>query len=381
MALSCDVIVIGGGIVGAAVGSALAELGVDTVLVERGCVGSEGASRYSGGIVRLYDPDRRLMELTAYAYARMRDTRSGEAFSSTVRRTGVYFVLEEDIEADALATGPLLEDAARHIQVLSRREAVEGGAAIRADGPGSVLWEADGGYGDVRASARMLIQNLRRDGLVLENTDARLDSVSADGAVLRVASTEIRGRCVVIAAGSHSADLVPELALQVRSIPMARMATRRPVRMPIIDAAWASYMVPVGEGVMQVGSRARTQGDRPDDLTFDADAIVDDACRRVEAITGEAGFAAPIDIVRGYDAYGEDGPLIGHQGERSLFLAVGFSGIGYKLSIGVGWLLARRIAASLGAGPTLTDQEYLLLEHFHPARHSRHASLAETHQK
>lgn len=381
MALSCDVIVVGGGIVGSAIGAALAELDISTVLIERGCVGGEGASRYSGGIIRLYDPDLRLMELAGYSFARMQDTRCGAAFASTVRRTGVHFALDGDPAPDALDVARSHEAAAGRVEVLSREEAAEAGAVMRPDGPGPVLREKDGGYGDVRASARMLIQQLRRTGVVLENAAAQLDGLSGDAVTLRVGDSHVRGRRLVVAAGSYSGDLIADLPLEVRSIPMLRMITRRPVRSPVIDAACASYMVPVGEGVVQVGSRARSQARRPEGLTFDPDAIAADARQRIEAMTGEAGFGSPLDIVRGYDVYGEDGPMIGHLPGRDLYVATGFSGVGYKLAVGAGWLVARQIAASLSTGCRLSENEHRLLGLFDPARHGRGASPAGAHQE
>src|ERR1700744_2222874 len=52
-----EVAVIGGGIYGSAVAYFLSCRGIRVVLLERGVVGGEGATAWSGGIVRVYDPD------------------------------------------------------------------------------------------------------------------------------------------------------------------------------------------------------------------------------------------------------------------------------------------------------------------------------------
>src|SRR5205085_11097726 len=87
--LCFDVAVFGGGIIGASIAGALVELGMTVILIERGCIGSQGASRYSGGIVRLYDPDEAIEALAAYSLVRMVDTAVGRAFGACITRTGV----------------------------------------------------------------------------------------------------------------------------------------------------------------------------------------------------------------------------------------------------------------------------------------------------
>src|SRR5205809_562612 len=70
MSLDVDLAVIGGGIVGASVGFVATACGTTTCVIERTRIGFGGATRASGGIVRVYHDDPRVAE------------RAGRSFSS-----------------------------------------------------------------------------------------------------------------------------------------------------------------------------------------------------------------------------------------------------------------------------------------------------------
>ncbi|HEV7372732.1 FAD-dependent oxidoreductase [Arenibaculum sp.] len=368
MKASFDTIVLGGGVVGACVAAALAELDLNVVLVDRGCIGGQGASRYSGGIVRLYDPDDRIQALAVHSFGRMTDTPVGRAFASSIVTTGVYYALDERPADEALEFGRDDEADIYRGRIVSRHAAFEATGAVDPRGDGPVIWEPGGGYGDVRASARAVIQHLRRTGTVLENAAPREVEDRGDSVVVHFDLGSISARCAVVATGAWANGLLPGHPTVARSIPMVRMHCGRNVPTPVIDTGAASYMVPAGRGFVQVGSRARSEADGPDALGYDDDAIVADACERLARITGQPAFGDPVDIVRGFDGYTGDGrPLLGRVGEGPLFAAVGFSGIGYKLAVGAATLLARQVERALRGG-TPSERETELCAPFDPSR-------------
>lgn len=69
MTIGCEVCVIGGGVMGATLAASLCERNVETVLLEAGTVAGQGASAFSGGLVRCYDPDPTIMALSSHALA------------------------------------------------------------------------------------------------------------------------------------------------------------------------------------------------------------------------------------------------------------------------------------------------------------------------
>lgn len=369
MARTFEVAVLGGGIMGATLAGALAELDLSTVLIERGTVGGQGATRYSGGIVRLFDPDDAVAELAIASLARTTDTRVGAAFAESWTRSGVYYATEMPSIQPARAFASFCSAHNYPIRVLSRREAALEYPCVRAGDDGFVIMEESGGYADVRASSRAAIAQLRRSGVVLENACPLALRESDDEIEIEFAAGTIAARALVVAPGSWANVFYRNLPLRIRSIPMVHMETAGSVpRAPLIDITAASYFVPTGAGSIAVGSRVRSEATSPELLAFDQSAIVEDARSRLNLMTGNPEFGEPISVVRGHDGYIADGrPVVGQIPNRPSFVALGFAGIGYKLALGAAWALARHIVSHLRS-TQVPDSDSQLLSPFSPAR-------------
>jgi glycine/D-amino acid oxidase-like deaminating enzyme len=363
-----DVVVIGGGVVGAAIAGALTEIGLAAALIERGSVGGQGATKYSGGIVRLYDPDPTIQALAAYSLARMADTTVGRAFSANFRRVGVYYSPVSVPSSRALSIGRTGDLKDYPIHVVSRADAANANGVFKGSSGEPVLWEPAAAIGDVRSSARISIQEVQRRGLVLENASVNTVELESDRVIVRCGRLSLQCRYVVVATGAWAAAAIPELQLFSRSVPLVRLRCGQEVSAPVIDEAAASYIVPLGQRLLQVGSRVRTEAIAPEDLRYDTQPILADAYRRLRQMAPTLDPVEALDVIRGFDSYTTDGrPLIGRAGVSPLFLATGFSGIGFKLAMGVGWLLAYEIAGCLGFH-RLSKGEVDLLANFRPSQ-------------
>jgi glycine/D-amino acid oxidase-like deaminating enzyme len=369
---SFDVAVVGAGIIGATIAAALVDGGVRTVLVDRGACGGQGASRYSEGIVRLYDPDADIMALAASSGECLGSTRYGRVFDPTIRRGGVIY-------AEASAKAEALRNAARQFSTNDYPMRLLEGDEVRrvttsfldARPDRAVLYEPRGGASDVRASVRLMANIVRAaGGAVLENASVKRVEQEREGARLILEQGTIDARVVVIAAGAWSASLVPELGLHARTIPLVRLFASRPLSMPVIDIVAGTYAVPLTGNLVHVGvgSQVRQAASMPEELGPSLGLEDRDALRRLSELTGRQENGPVFDVLPGLDSYTADGrPAIGFMGEDDpRYVAAGLSGIGYKLAPGIALHASRQIAERLGRRPV--DIRGNLLAPFAPGR-------------
>jgi glycine/D-amino acid oxidase-like deaminating enzyme len=257
------------------------------VLIDRGTVGGQGATRYSGGIVRLFDPDEAIRDLAIASLARTADTRTGAAFAASWTRSGVYYASEMASTQPASELASLCAAHNYSVRILSRKKAAGEYPCLRAGDDGIVIVEDAGGYADVRASSRAVIAELRRTGVVLENALPQALRQNGEKTTIEFAAGTVTARCLAIAPGSWTKRLYTNLPICIRSIPMVQMGTAAATaHAPLIDIAAASYLVPTGSASIAVGSRVRSEAVSPELLAFDLPAIVEDAQSRLGLMTG-----------------------------------------------------------------------------------------------
>lgn len=346
MNMDYQVAVIGAGIIGASIAARLLHLGLNVVLLEQGSVASLGASGYSGGLLRLYDADPLLMQLTAHSLRVMHEPPFADSYTRALRRSGVLYraaveqadVLDAAIEQYASADYPL--HRVRGIGPWA-------GRADRAD-----LYEPHACIGDVRAATVRLCQGVRRDGLLIEH--CRVESIDwqADGsAQIQLGEARLHCQTVVLASGAWTRRLLPELTLESRAIPLARVQTEAAWPLPLIDAVSGSYAIPLTPHIVQSGCGLRDRALLPEQLALPDARHIEDARQRVSQLAG-GGQVRVLDIVPGFDSYSADGrPLLGFVDEqRGLYVACGMSGLGFKFAPGLADLAARQIQGYLRDG-------------------------------
>jgi glycine/D-amino acid oxidase-like deaminating enzyme len=146
----------------------------------------------------------------------------------------------------------------------------------------------------------------------------------------------LRCQAVVVAAGAWSRRLVPELQLQTRAIPLARVVTATDCSMPIIDSETQAYAIPLTRHLVQAGCEFREAGEFPENLGLPDVRNQQNARERVQHLLG-ANDSAVLDVLPGFDSYSVDGrPLVGFCNEQSpIYLATGLCGLGFKLAPGI----------------------------------------------
>lgn len=339
-----DVLVIGGGILGAAVLHELATHGLRVGLVERGVV-AQGCTAYSGGIVRVFHADDRLSDIAAesYAYYKNFETHTGERCSLT--QTGfLYFPAPGTDKAarervDRLATRVPM-------QWLSPGEIQERFPQVRTETP--AVFEAGAGYMSPPDVARAFVRAAKRHGAhVHPGTDVRrLVRVSGCFAGAETSQGLLMADRIVVALGAHTPSF-----LDKHNIPHSLWAQRIQVDVRRTSQVRGSHPAWIDD-VNDLNGRPHEDdqfliGYPTHDRTFD-DGPVPGVAGHSELIEriGRRRFAwidmsERLGSFASFDCYSEGGiGICDYVDERqSLAVVSGFSGGAFKLAPE----LARRI--------------------------------------
>ncbi len=349
-----EAIVVGAGVVGASVAFHLAEKGIDTLVVDREGPAA-GSTARSGALVRAHYPTALEADLTWESlteYFEPWDERVGGGCGFT--RTGFAYLVGED-RVEALRHNVTLQrEVGVETELVGPEELEELDPALRPDGVALAAYEPRGGYADPTATALGFLRAALAHGARFERW--RVTSLRTWGEEVVGVETEggpLDASVVVLAAGAWSVPLAASAGLELPVHP-ARVQValfERPYSLPthltLIDSALGFYARPTNEQATLVGTRAHFSWlDHPDvwgptpDPTF-----IEEAARllsqRIPVLGGapyRSGRAGVLDMT-------PDGrPILGPEGPEGLYLAVGWSGAGFKKAPAVGAELARWIS-------------------------------------
>ncbi|MBA6118044.1 NAD(P)/FAD-dependent oxidoreductase [Pseudomonas putida] len=343
MSIDFQVAVIGAGITGASLAAQLASQGLDVALIDQGSPASRGASAYSGGLIRLYDRDPLLMEMTARALKAMAGPVFTSAYAGALRQSGVLYRagLEQQLALDMAIERYASADYPMH--------RVQGYGPYKARADRADLFEARACTADVRQITARLCGLVRQQGLVLEHCQVQDIDWQADGsACLSLTGERLRCRLLVLACGAWTTGLLPQLDLQTRAIPLARVLTDQDWSLPVIDAPMASYAIALSGHIVQSGCEPRDRASLPEELAGPDARHMLDACQRISHLRPQAK-ARVLDILPGFDCYSADSrPVLGFVDDtRALYVATGMSGVGFKFAPAVAEIAAEQIGRYL----------------------------------
>ncbi|MFD4996667.1 NAD(P)/FAD-dependent oxidoreductase [Streptomyces buecherae] len=358
---SADAVIVGGGVIGAAIAYHLALAGLERVVVcEQSRIASQGATARSGGLLRLHHTtacDTRLTALSLPTFEQWGEVIGGDC---GYRRTGFAMLVgEEHVAALRVNTAVAAEALSyERVEVIDPDQAGTLFPGLDLAGVAAVAYEPSGGYADPAATATSLIAAARRIGVSEAEGTRVVRVLEREGAVTGVETSagRIEAPLVVLTSGAWGAESAAHLGVEVPVVPrrigLAQVALPGAGRrgsdnqLPTcIDDTIGSYFRPGGTDRFFFGVQSHPdvdleQGAAP--LTGDeVNAAVAAVSRRVPAVT-----SAPLVGTRaGYDGYTPDKrPVIGPAGPDGLYLALGFSGGGFKLAPAVAELAAREIS-------------------------------------
>jgi sarcosine oxidase subunit beta len=352
-----EVVVVGGGCMGASTAFHLARREVDVVLIEKGHVAS-GATGHSGALVRQHYEARIGIRLARDSLAFFQRFAKETGFSCDFRNTGFLSgSRERDLPAfDALLE--LLRSEGVHAERLSPSDAKAMEPQLEVSDYAALVHDPDAGYADPIATANGFAAAAAADGAKVFDDRAVTSIATKSGHVTGVkirGHGTIRSERVVVAAGNWTPGLVAAIGprLPVRYVRGEVAILRRPFGFgapPRIhfDFYGNTYSRPEGDkdtlaGYMDTDPR-KTMRDFELVETLPASRVRDIRARlakrfpRMAEAQPRGGWAGAYDVTP--DSY----PIVDRYGPAGLSIAVGFSGHGFKLSPEVGRLLAEQVA-------------------------------------
>ncbi|MER7461621.1 FAD-binding oxidoreductase [Streptomyces sp. NPDC097981] len=377
-----DAIVVGGGVIGAAIAHQLALAGVGRiVLCDQGRVNAQGATSRSGGLLRLHHTavaDTRLAARSLPVFEQWSDIIGG---CCGYRRTGFVMIVGENHADDLRFNAAAAGEAAgyRRVEVIDAAELKELYPGLRTDDVALAAYEPEGGYADPMRASNSLLTAAYRLGVSPSEGIRAVKVLEKGGTVTGVLTSigRIDAPLVVLAGGAWGSAPAEHLGIHIpvtaRRIGLAQAelpgAGRRgsPSSVPTcIDDTTGSYFRPDGLDRFYFGVPSKPDTELGRDVEPLTETELESAIAAI-ANRVPAAATAPLAGTRsGLDGYTPDKrPVVGAAGPDGLYLALGFSGGGFKLAPAVAELAAKEIVEG-GAVPGKAVQE--LLEPYRPQR-------------
>ncbi|MFC9293285.1 NAD(P)/FAD-dependent oxidoreductase [Streptomyces sp. NPDC057011] len=377
-----DAVVVGGGVIGAAIAHQLALAGLGRiVLCDQGRVNAQGATSRSGGLLRLHHTslaDIRLAARSMPVFEQWSDVIGGDC---GYRRTGFVMIVGENHAQDLRDNAARAGETAgyRRVEVIDPSELKEIYPGLRTEGVALAAYEPEGGYADPMAASASLLTAAYRLGVSPSEGIRAVKVLEHEGTVTGVLTSigRIDAPLVVLAGGAWGSAPAEYLGVHIpvtaRRIGLAQAelpgAGRRGSASSVptcIDDTTGSYFRPDGLDRFYFGVPSKPDTELGRDVEPLSEAELESA---IKAISGRvpAAATAPLAGTRsGLDGYTPDKrPVVGAAGPDGLYLALGFSGGGFKLAPAVAELAAKEIIEG-GAVPGKAVQE--LLEPYRPQR-------------
>jgi sarcosine oxidase, subunit beta len=371
---TADVIIVGGGLEGAAAAWRLAQRDTtDVVVLERDTVGAGGTGK-SSGVVRCH--------YGVSSLARMATT-SLETFENAVdlfgtdigfRQTG-YIVGVGEVNAASLRASLV---AQRKVGVdtseIDRSEVASLWPGMYLDDFAAFCWEPRGGYGDAYATAQAFAAAARRGGVKIRQgskaTEVLVSGDKVTGVRLADGST-VSAPNVVIAAGPWSVELVRPLGIDLPvRVHLEQIVLVDPGRetgpVPVLsDLVSLQYVRAEGSGDILFGNSDLSEFREadPDHYPNRADndfleAAATKLAHRFPELSEGAGisssYAGCFDVTPDWNPVISRGPVDG------LVIASGFSGHGFKIAPSVGTLIADLVLDGASSDPDIREADFRL---------------------
>jgi sarcosine oxidase subunit beta len=355
---TCDLLIVGGGVMGVSIAYALARRRAGrVVLLEKAYLGA-GSSGKSGAIIRQHYSNK----LTA-AMAQ-KSLRVFEQFDNVVggppvfTHTGMALIVNERDRVGLEANVAMQRELGIDVRLISARELVELDPNARVADDELIAYEAEAGYVEAVQVVASFAEAARRYGADIRLGVEVKALVVEGGKVAGVDTNEGRYQCrtVILATGPWAARLAKDAGVRLPVEPCRTQVAlyRRPPdfgRRGLVygDFVQGLYFKPTHGEMVHAGSIAGEEADNPVDPDHYNEAadgewlpqVRQRLSRRYPAMHrgyGRGGYGALYAITPDWHPILDRFP-----GIEGAYCAVGFSGHGFKMSPVVGQLLAELV--------------------------------------
>jgi sarcosine oxidase, subunit beta len=370
---TADVVIVGGGIEGAASAWALSQRGITNVVVaERDTVGS-GMTGKSSGIVRCHYGVSSLAAMATVGLEVFE--KADEIFGHDIgfRQTG-YVVGVGEANVAALHKNLAAQRAVGvQTEEINRAEVARMWPFADLEPFAAFGWEARGGYGDAYQTAQAFAVAARTAGVRFrqrcEVAGLLLDGDKVTGVRLTDGS-EISTGTVVVATGVWTKPFLTPYGIDVpiRAVREQIVMIRPGVQIgsvPVFsDLVSLQYIRPEVGGDVLFGNSDLSDvnvADPDNYLNRADDAFIDLTVDKVGTrFPGFTDAAISSSYAGCYDVTPDWNPVISKTGIDGLVVAAGFSGHGFKIAPAVGRLVADLIVDGRSADPRIPESDFRL---------------------
>jgi len=368
MALTADVVIIGGGVTGTSTAFHLTQRGVrDVVVVDKSFVASGGTGKSSACVRQHYTTAEtcRMIRYALDCFQRFEELTGGH--SCGFRRTGYLLGVDDKMRKPMETSVELQRSVGIDTRLVSPREMQDIEPRLQIDDLVAGCYEPDSGYCNPAETAQGFARAARdRGARILEEAEV-LSILTTGDRVTGVKTTrgEIQTPRVVNAAGLWGARVGVMMGLDI-PITVCRHkinivswpeAARRPHPM-VYDFVTNIYTRPeLGEHILVGGLDAEESHDLADPDRYKEGVSLDESTDALARVSHRFPVLAEGRIARGYagcfDITPDWHPIMDRTGPAGSYVAVGFSGHGFKLSPAVGHMMAALVTEGPSAHPDL----------------------------
>jgi len=370
---TADVVIVGGGIEGAAAAWAVAQRGVTDVFVaERNTVGS-GMTGKSSGIVRCHYG---VSSLAAMATVGLEVFEKAEEIFGTdigFRQTG-YVVGVGEPNVDSMRKSLAAQRAVGvQTEEIDQSEVARMWPFADLSPFAAFGWEARGGYGDAYMTAQAFAVSARAAGVRIRQGTAVAGLSIVDDRVtgVRLADgTEISTGTVVVATGAWTQPFLAPYGVDVPiRVVREQIVTIAPGTeigsVPVFsDLVSLQYVRPEVGGDILFGNSDLSDAEEADPDNYSnraTDGFVDLTVAKVgNRFPGLTDAAITGSYAGCYDVTPDWNPVISRTGIDGLVVAAGFSGHGFKIAPAVGRLVADLVVDGRSADPRIPETDFRL---------------------